>query len=1552
MKTLSIAAGWLLLCGATPAWCAAQTELFNSGSSAAADGWVDFNDNKSGTNSSGVAYTVNYGFSNTGYAGDPAGEAGGIFQNPSFPSYYADLFSSALAITNSLSANGKFVLRTQASNMNVFIGHFLRSSLNNVTNGSTALCQIGIGLAEYNPTYGGNGRFYPYVNYPNGTYNRGGNAPLLAPVTNQVYNWGYTFNPTGGSGYGTLTVNVTNATTLKAYSSTLTLSAAAAGMTFDAFGWVEPTFPASEVSPDPGEAYIDSVNYTVPAAVAPCISVSPSAVSISADSTDQQATVTIPASMNGSQAAFVTVTSQNAAVAAPVGAVNGSLTLEFPAGTNSQTFFISGISPGSTTLVLSDTNNVCISNSISVTVSPSQAGTFLKSQTFDSSNSAAAGGWIGYNNTAGGNGANGAYTVAFGFSATSYAGPSGEAGGAFQNPGFPAYYADVFDAGQTIDPDVLTISNVIFANGTFVLSTVSSNMNVFIGHFLTSSLNNGPTGFVQIGLALAEYSPTYGGNGRLYPYISYSNGTYNRGGNAPLLAPVTNQVYNWGYLLNPSGGTGYGALTVNVTNAGTGQTYASTLDLTSAASGMTFDAFGLMEPEFVSTETGPDPGVAYIDSVTYTAPIPQVPTLQFALSNTGNLETVSPVVVNVTLSRVQTQTITVNYSVSGGTASNGVNYILFSGTLTFQPGETNQSISIPILDNSNPANGGGSETIVLSLSGASGGAALGSTTNFTYTIINPLPPAILSVQPSGSNVVLSWPSQLYYYQLQQRANLVQPPDWANVTATPNVVNDQFQVVLLATGAQQFFRLAPSFPAIFTNTLGMVFREMTPGSFTMGVGSNPTMADTGNLFYDEQPAHTVTLTRPFYMLSATVSQAQYASTGLPGAVTDVSWNNAAAFCSWLSQYENLPYRLPTEAEWNYVYDNPQGVGGFSAPEWVQDWHWIYQDDVLMDPVGPLVGLCKVIRTDATNRFTEPPDATSSPWGFNPATFRVVLPVYPATNPFVGPTPYNFAAVKQSTAPSLQGPDSALPYFTVRFALPIPPVNDTNYDMALTGLDQSVAEYNHSPGLTILPNGDALAIYFSAPEGNENTSLPRFSQARLRYGAEEWDMPELFWDLKNFNDQSCLLWTDGSTIRFFGGGRLESGVGQQFNGPWLPFKMATSTNNGASWTMSLPYLDAAANDFTAQPITSAFRDPSGSIYFAMDASGDNSFLWRSQDGGVTWHDMGGRTGGRHSQIVPLDNFGDLVSYGGKDTSVNGYMPMNTSSNWGASWSASVQSPFAPLSTGQRPCLITLADGNLLLVGDSVMSGVYTTPPGWTNGTAPYVAISTNQGASWQFKSLPVTLPEDYSQGGTLTKDAYGTLGYATVRQAPNGVIHLLTTLTYPNIQYEFNESWLNSTNGDMIPESTGGTIQPYSENYPNGALHATWSARICPHGRYLLDGLETSYYQNGQMEHQATWSSGRRTGTETYWSPNGILLTSWNHNLSGNTSTWIHWYANGRMRVESVWNTNPTAADLNRVFRGLVANGAAYGWNEDGTPAYAYNYVNGTNAGTLALPAPQP
>jgi antitoxin component YwqK of YwqJK toxin-antitoxin module len=174
-----------------------------------------------------------------------------------------------------------------------------------------------------------------------------------------------------------------------------------------------------------------------------------------------------------------------------------------------------------------------------------------------------------------------------------------------------------------------------------------------------------------------------------------------------------------------------------------------------------------------------------------------------------------------------------------------------------------------------------------------------------------------------------------------------------------------------------------------------------------------------------------------------------------------------------------------------------------------------------------------------------------------------------------------------------------------------------------------------------------------------------------------------------------------------------------------------------------------------------------------------------------------------------------------------------------------------------------------------------------------------------------------------------------------------MTHPCIQYEFNEAWIFSDAGDISPESTGGTVRSYRETYPDGTVRATWTARICQKGRYLLDGLETTYYPDGQKEHQTTYVNGRKKGEETFWAPDGAKLWSWKHDPEHNSSVWVHYWHDGGKRIESRWQTESKARDLDRKFIGLVAEGPAFHWNPDGKLVHAYSFTNGGFTGPLPL-----
>ncbi|OWK45162.1 Rhs family protein [Fimbriiglobus ruber] len=96
----------------------------------------------------------------------------------------------------------------------------------------------------------------------------------------------------------------------------------------------------------------------------------------------------------------------------------------------------------------------------------------------------------------------------------------------------------------------------------------------------------------------------------------------------------------------------------------------------------------------------------------------------------------------VTRSGGATGTITVPFATADGTAVGGVDYVPVSGTLTFGPGVTAQSITVPALPDLTGTDGTTTKTFTVTLSSPTGGAALGAVASATVTLSDTaLPPA-------------------------------------------------------------------------------------------------------------------------------------------------------------------------------------------------------------------------------------------------------------------------------------------------------------------------------------------------------------------------------------------------------------------------------------------------------------------------------------------------------------------------------------------------------------------------------------------------------------------------------------------------------------------------------------------------------------------------------------------------------------------------------------------------------------------------------------------
>jgi len=947
-------------------------------------------------------------------------------------------------------------------------------------------------------------------------------------------------------------------------------------------------------------------------------------------------------------------------------------------------------------------------------------------------------------------------------------------------------------------------------------------------------------------------------------------------------------------------------------------------------------------------------------------------------------------VVNVVLSESVPQVVTVDYAVTGGTAAAGDDYVLDAGTLQFDPGQTSRTIEITIINDGLDEE---NETIEVTLSNPTGDdLGLAETTRHTYTIIDPRPDVEFassagghneSVGPAAVTVVLShpWPQEVSVnYAVTGGTATGGGVDYTLAGGTLQFAADQtsrdilIEIVddALEEGAETI-KLVLSNPSnaklgaqvqhtltiiddelvpTFTNSIGMKLVLIMPGSFQMGSSDG---------YWDEKPVHKVTISKHFYIQEQEVTADQYKlfDPGYSGSgyATGISWYDAKAFADWLSQEEGLSYRLPTEAEWEYACragtatpyssgnsppvpdtPNPWSVKNMhnSPREWALDWHgeYLYEDQT--DPLGPQQGLARVVRgggldNDDAYYFRSSNRAGVAPGfagGSHNIGFRLVLAELPATAPEPYQAPFVRQCIKQGGGYVSQCPDPNVPYFNQLPMLPIPPDNRPRADIDAVGLHPSFRNHNHSPGMELCPNGDVLMIiYTSYSEYEPEVSL---MGARLRFGSDQWDMPSPMFDFPGANDHAPMLWNDNGTLQFFWGCPNLDGI-------WhYPFQWMSSADNGATWSeVKFPEFVGSIGSHSRQPINTALR-VGNTMYVASDGSGGQSVLWKSDNNGQTWYDPGGRTGGRHTTFALL-NDGRILGMGGKNTNINGYMPKSISSDGARNWTVS-STPFSWLGGNQRPCITRLASGRLFFCSDFQKSFDCDQPAGITE-FGSLAALSENEGQTWHIKKIPTAL--EHECGCWPCHSA--TLGYSVARQAPNGIIHVITTMNHPCQHFEMNEAWVLNLNaaGELPPDpGDSGTVNQYEERYPGGQLKASWGAKTCDDGRYLLHGTETWYYESGQKQYEVTYYNGRKVGDESYWGPAGLKQWSWNHNDVTNTSMWTQWSPNGLRHIESRWR-----------YGGKIAHGKTYQWDWCGQPEAAWNFVDGRLTSAAPLPGPQ-
>lgn len=609
-----------------------------------------------------------------------------------------------------------------------------------------------------------------------------------------------------------------------------------------------------------------------------------------------------------------------------------------------------------------------------------------------------------------------------------------------------------------------------------------------------------------------------------------------------------------------------------------------------------------------------------------------------------------------------------------------------------------------------------------------------------------------------------------------------------------------------------------------NSIGMLLKRVDVGDFTMGTEQEPPKSrkEWNQRDWDESPAHPVKITKRFYMGLYEVTNKQYELfdaehkkfRGKRGAsktddepVTYVTWQQAAEYCAWLSKKEDKPYRLPTEAEWEYACragtttrfhtgdqlaeeqanlgksqdGNPlttQPVGSYPAndwglqdmhgnvAEWCLDWYGPYEPGEQADPVGSSDGRARITRgwsfqhtpyqeiarfSRSANRSALLPEDANCYTGF-----RVVLAESPAGKPLLVERPLHEKDVKQTPAPT-DGPDLSKPYF-LNYTK-----SKTNPAIPADAWGPLFIHHNFYPTVCACPNGDLLAVWFTT-QGESGRELT-LAASRLRVGGIRWEPASLFFDAGDAHTDSPVLLSDGKRLYFL--------CVQCLRG-WSDSNVIvmTSDDSGAIW--SRPRIILTRDDPRAMDqVCSGFIGKNGEVVIAGDATPAGGIpkhgrFLVSKDRGDTWALMAGDlhrfNGGKynvHPATLQLDD-GTLLTFTRADrTPETKFMPRYVSQDLGETWERKL-TPFPQLGVAQKPAAMKLASGAVLLIAadNGKKLGL---------GGGVIAALSQDGGKTWSHvRSL---------EGGAG--------GYMSVCQAADGVIYAfggrMTCVA-------FNEAWL--------------------------------------------------------------------------------------------------------------------------------------------------------------------
>jgi len=633
---------------------------------------------------------------------------------------------------------------------------------------------------------------------------------------------------------------------------------------------------------------------------------------------------------------------------------------------------------------------------------------------------------------------------------------------------------------------------------------------------------------------------------------------------------------------------------------------------------------------------------------------------------------------------------------------------------------------------------------------------------------------------------------------------------------------------------------------FTNSIGMKLVRVEPGEFTMGQVRKPLRPEVLPVFrgrglfdslrngdYDEMPVHRVRITRPFYVGVFEVTNFQYElfrpehkqyrgreglSTGDNEAATFISWYDAAAFCKWLSDKEGLPYRLPTEAEWEYacragrdstyntgstlpksflakgsrkartdltVGSTPANAWGIhdmhgGVEEWCSDWYGPYVEGLQVDPVGYADGDFRVTRGGSggsdvyflrsANRMGAIPESRNWVTGF-----RVIIGEPPATERLVPPVRLHQQNVAKDYPPVyMKGPDPEKPYFK----------GPLRYVNMPRGSDGPVYTcHNHDPAIVECPNGDLLTCWYTCHD--EHGRELAQAASRLRPGSAKWEQAALFFYTPDRNNHAPSMWYDDKKQMLY----HFTGVSAARSRGRSAIAMRTSGDSGATWSparLIVPGFER--NHLPSEPV---FRMYDGTIAFSID--GPNT-LWMSRDEGLSWFNPGGDIPGIHTGVTQLSD-GSIFAFS-RGYAVEGKLPISISTDGGKTFTQKA-SEFPTVGGGQRLALLKLRSGQLFLASFTNEGGrgiwIEDSTGSKREIRGLFAALSEDDGKTWPYKRLITddgpSRTIECTDGAAIAMSGSNAeyRGYLAACQSLDGLINVISSRNH----YAFNLKWLKTT-----------------------------------------------------------------------------------------------------------------------------------------------------------------